>query len=79
MIPNDKLQEQLDKLASGNYGKVMRQYLKQVINEMDTARGARDAGIEQFVGRELAIEYLEKIVRRLTPDEEVDDVLNEYE
>lgn len=79
MIPNEKLQEQLDKLASGMYGKVMRQYLNNVIDEMNTVRGARDAGIEEVVGRELAIEYLEKVVRRITPAEETENVFNEYE
>ncbi len=78
-MPEEQLNEQLDKLAKGYYGKAMREYLQNQIDLMNTVKGASSVGYEELVGREIAVKYLEKVIRRITPSDVVDSTTSEYE
>lgn len=53
-----KLLEELPKTA---YGKALAAYLDDELSSIDTVAGAKNAKLEELIGRELAVDLINKI------------------
>jgi hypothetical protein len=74
---NKHLEEKLDDVADTIYGKAMVAYLEEQINHIDTCKGIKS--LEEALGREIAVEYIKKIINRITPVKSKEKTESEYE
>jgi hypothetical protein len=71
------IEEKLDEIASGVYGKAMIAYLQEQVREIDSVRGVKT--LSEVLGREIACKKMEKIINRLTPSQGENNTHLEYE
>ncbi len=73
----EQMEEKLDEMSDTIYGKVMRAYLEECVNDIDSVRGVRT--LSEVLGRSIACKKMEKIINRLTPEAKSDGKKSEYE
>ncbi len=77
LIPQNKLDEYLDKMSNSIYGKAMVQYLEQQIDSIDSVKDIDT--FEEAIGRKIAIKYFIKTRNRILKSEEQEHNFSEYE
>lgn len=51
----------LEELPRTTYGKALQEYLDEEVAKIDTVKGAKGLSHDQLVGREIALEIVEKL------------------